>query len=357
MDIQILEVEFHNLEDDLIEKYLTFQEALHKASLRDEILRSREFRKRNMVVPPQKNSTRYRVIAIKDSLIVGSGFAGFVTREQETNKDVIRLDINIHPKYRQQGIASLILLKLLDFTEKHGKTKIDGGYYPIDSPHNEDWINKLGMKISITEKMSRLHRDKINWNWIKEQENHRKPNLEKYRVEGMSRVDYSKKILNDETFAQAMADYFTEVENLLPREEAEWNDEIITAKDLQINAEQTLKTKDNWNGYNFLLMDGSKIIAYSGTYYAMDPPIRDVDTGLTGVRKAYQRQGLATYLKILMVRHYVENHPKFEYIHTENAGSNDGMLSINYGLGFASVYEWKFIQGITESVRNYLNSK
>ncbi|MDH5403136.1 MAG: hypothetical protein OEZ01_11320 [Candidatus Heimdallarchaeota archaeon] len=85
---------------------------------------------------------------------------------------------------------------------------------------------------------------------------------------------------------------------------------------------------------SIFLYDGDKIIAFSGTYYSDDLPVRDVHTGITGVRKNYQRQGIATYLKIKTVNYYLQNHESFQYIATQNAGSNEGILKINYELGF-----------------------
>jgi RimJ/RimL family protein N-acetyltransferase len=70
-----------------------------------------------------------------------------------------------------------------------------------------------------------------------------------------------------------------------------------------------------------------------------------VGTGLTGVRKAYQRQGIATYLKIKILKYFMDNHPDFEHIYTENAASNEAMLGINTSLGFKPTYDWQMYQG------------
>jgi GNAT superfamily N-acetyltransferase len=262
------------------------------------------------------------------------------------------MDITVIPQYRRKGLATKLLTMLIDYAKMHEKTKIEGGFFPIDTEASGIWMDNLGMKHGFTEKVSRLYKNKINWEFIHAKKKKYQEKLSNYRFVRYSQEEWSTKILEDDDFAERMADFFTEVDNLLPREDAEWNDVIITANDLKLNAEKNLETRDIWESINYYAMDGEKIIAMSGTYYPNDPPLRDVGTGLTGVRKDYQRQGLATYLKILVTTYYVENFPEFEYIFTENAGSNEGMLHINYSLGYESLFTWNFYQGQIREVES-----
>jgi len=117
------------------------------------------------------------------------------------------------------------------------------------------------------------------------------------------------------------------------------NERVITKKDLKDRADRYFSVENHWDSMTFYLLDGEKVIALSETYFPNDLPLRDIGTGFTAVRKAYQRQGIATYLKIKVLQYYTENYPSFEYIQTENASSNEGMLGINLALGFHPYFE------------------
>ena len=159
----------------------------------------------------------------------------------------------------------------------------------------------------------------------------------------IDRKNWAEMILNDDELATEMADFITETVNLIPKEDMEANDFLETVETLRQSARQILKTP-TMNSINYYAFDGTTIIGMSGTFFPNDPPVRDVATGLTAVRKVYQRQGLASLMKIMIIQYFVDHHPEFEYISTENAQSNKGMLTINHNLGFEYVFSWEMWQ-------------
>ena len=343
MNYKYLEVKVHELEEPLLEEYLDFQEKYHtmECSYFDrepEILRSREFRRKNLKVPPRKNSTSLRIIVRGDSGIVGHGIASFTTTEVNTNSDFIWFDINVLSAYQQKGIGSTLYTKLLEFAKRHGKTKIGGSLYHNSHPYTPTWLEQMGFKLKMKEKISRIYKDEINWDFIKSKAG-LEEKLKKYTILQLSQEEYYVRTRDEEGFAAKMADFYTEVDNLLPMEDFELNERVITEKDMKDRADRYFSVENHWDSMTLYLLDGEKVIALSETYFPNDLPLRDIGTGFTAVRKAYQRQGIATYLKIKVLQYYTENYPSFEYIQTENASSNEGMLGINLALGFHPYFE------------------
>ena len=64
----------------------------------------------------------------------------------------------------------------------------------------------------------------------------------------------------------------------------------------------------------------------------------DLETGLTGVRRAYRRQGIALALKLRAIA-VAQDHGA-PTIKTWNATVNTGMLAINERLGFVRQPAW-----------------
>ncbi len=133
-------------------------------------------------------------------------------------------------------------------------------------------------------------------------------------------------------------DYYNAVEKLIPTEDLSINTPIFTILDLRSQSETRIKQRVG--NIRLFLYDGDQIIGSSGTYYTENKEIKAIGTGLTAVREDYHKQGIATYLKIKMILHFLDDFPHFTYIDTENAQSNQAMLAINKNLGFGKVYSW-----------------
>ena len=66
--------------------------------------------------------------------------------------------------------------------------------------------------------------------------------------------------------------------------------------------------------------------------------------------------GIATYLKLLMVKHYLD-FEEFQQLDTENNHVNVGMIKINEDIGFRQALTYICHEGSIESIKNYLQSK
>lgn len=85
-----------------------------------------------------------------------------------------------------------------------------------------------------------------------------------------------------------------------------------------------------------LALDGERMVGTSQLFYSPRP--RELRTGLTGVRRAYRRRGIATALKVQSLA--FAKGLGYERVVTDNAAVNEGMLAINRALGFKMNPTW-----------------
>ena len=100
-----------------------------------------------------------------------------------------------------------------------------------------------------------------------------------------------------------------------------------------------------WEGYEqpelfeagyFLAVDGEAYVGLSQLWYSPQPDM--LRTGLTGVRRAYRRRGLALALKVRSLAFAKQQ--GYRRVITDNESNNRGMLHINEELGFVKNPAW-----------------
>ncbi|NNJ12822.1 GNAT family N-acetyltransferase [Chloroflexales bacterium ZM16-3] len=89
-------------------------------------------------------------------------------------------------------------------------------------------------------------------------------------------------------------------------------------------------------GY-FVALDGADYVGSSALWKSQADP-SELYTGLTGVRRAYRRRGIALALKLRDIAYARERGVRV--IKTWNESNNRGMLSINVALGFVRQPAW-----------------
>jgi mycothiol synthase len=80
----------------------------------------------------------------------------------------------------------------------------------------------------------------------------------------------------------------------------------------------------------FVAVDDDQYVGESGLWLSPEP--RVLRTGLTGVRRAYRRRGIASALKVRALEFAMAQ--GYREVRTENESNNRGMLGINEQLGF-----------------------
>ncbi|MEI7646234.1 MAG: GNAT family N-acetyltransferase [Chloroflexales bacterium] len=127
-----------------------------------------------------------------------------------------------------------------------------------------------------------------------------------------------------------------------------WDLDVELTRDVPYPEPPTPITRqafDAWvfNNPNFLpegyvvARDGAHYVGSSALWDSKADP-RELYTGLTGVRRAYRRRGIALALKLRGIAYARQRGVKM--IKTWNAQNNRGMLNINAALGFVKQPAW-----------------
>jgi mycothiol synthase len=86
----------------------------------------------------------------------------------------------------------------------------------------------------------------------------------------------------------------------------------------------------------FLAFDGDELVGTSALWLAPEPDL--LRTGLTAVKRAYRRRGIAFALKIRGFQFAIAR--GYNRVQTDNESNNRGMLAINVELGFVKYPAW-----------------
>ncbi|MEE9163868.1 MAG: GNAT family N-acetyltransferase, partial [Thermoplasmata archaeon] len=140
---------------------------------------------------------------------------------------------------------------------------------------------------------------------------------------------------------------FTEVWNMMPRDNLDLGDEIFTPERRR-NDEDVL-AKVGATALTALTQEEDGVI--SGLTETGYFPEEDwmIHQWMTGVRRSYRGRGLGKWLKAAMLLRVREELPQVRVVVTSNAVSNASMLSINERLGFKLYREGMEVQiGLAE---------
>ncbi len=352
-ELEITKFSPHIESDEKLHRYVDFQEKIMQAYFPMDFCEPREIMLQGLRLPPSKTWKSIRFLVKEESRVIAEGQLGFLQLQNNSNPDLCNLWVSVDPEYTRKGIGKALLSILVEEAKIFGKTKFST-HLSTGTPEKAGLklMEKIGARKVLEEKQNRLYREDVNWEFI----NQNKPPLLKklggYRFEISSSKEHLHRIENDDAFAEERADFLTEVGNLVPRGDSDEEDEVITKEDLRKDVERSKNSP--WESIFIFAYDGDRMIGQTGVFHWKKNDFPYVGTGLTGVRKAYQGQGVAKLLKCMITEHIFNNYPSVKFIETENADSNAPMLSINERLGFKEAYRWMKYQGKISAIEAYL---
>lgn len=266
----------------------------------------------------------HRLLAEKDGQVVGVGQIGNSSWSYDPQKFGVGVDVL--PEFRQQGIGQALLEALHQSVADTAPTLLSA-HIREDQPESLAFLTKRGFVECMREWESRLRVNEADLAPFAEAR--KKPLEHGIRLTALDALIAEE---GEQAFVK-LHDLETECEVDVPRPEGE----VATPMEYEPWRAMLRKSIRFTPECQFIA------VAPSGQYVGISmlfPPKAGnyLDTGLTGVRRAWRRKGIALALKCLAVEYAkAKGVPE---IRTDNAQQNRAMLSINEALGFEKVPAW-----------------
>jgi len=261
--------------------------------------------------------------------------------EDDLNNGFAR--IHVLPEKRRRGLASLLAAPVLDALED-GKR----GSVITDTFDNAPWeaeLERLGMKKSFQSRLSRLLVADVDWDLMGAWVARASERAADYDVE---RVGFP----IEEELLSRWCDVRM-VMNTAPREGLDFEDYVMTPRKWRdIEAKESAKGMSLAACVAVHKPTGEWVGLSEITFNEAQP--EQAEQGDTGVHPDHRNMGLGRWLKATTIQGLVADHPEVERIDTDNAESNDAMLSINVEMGYREILQECAWQGDTKAIRENL---
>jgi len=276
---------------------------------------------------------RYACIAIRET-----------SPSYEGNKHFIQFDLALLDEYRRKGIGTMVLKQVYKYAKESNRTHIMSGSEEEDG---KAFLKAIGAQVALSGVENRLKLKDIDWEMV-----------EKWAKEGPERSPSSTlhfvESIPDEVI-ERYCEVFTETLNQQPLGDLEINDLIYTP---ELIRDRTARWKELGRTHmTFYTQEADGDI--SGLTEMIYVPEKEtfISQLLTGVQKKYRGRGLGKWLKAAMLLKTREKFPEVEVVVTDNATTNDPMLSINDRLGFKPYKESITAQLSIDALEEYLKNR
>lgn len=248
--------------------------------------------------------------------------------------------IAVHPDRRGRGYARLLAQPVFDHLEQGGRTRFET-WIKRDAPA-EKLAEKVGLRSVLSERRSRLIVAEVDMDLMRAWIDRASERARDYELIYM-RAPFPEESL------QKVCDMMF-IMNSAPLEEYEMEEEHIAPETWRDIEASVLQGQNQIHNFTAVHKPTGDFVGYTQIKtQGLQPDLAwQWDTG---VHPDHRNKGLGRWLKAAMLERIVAQHPELERIDTENAGSNEPMLNINFAMGFKPIHDANAWQGELATVR------
>ena len=262
----------------------------------------------------------------------------------EGNKHFVQFDMSILAPYRRRGIGTQALKQIYNYAIENNKSLLVSA---SDEEDGKNFLEIIGAQIALTGVENRLNLEEVDWEMILKWEKEGPERSPETKLRFFYSFPYD--------IIEQYSKIYTETLNQQPLGDLDISDIIYTPESLREIEKRRNELGRKHLTYITVEPDGE----ISGLTEMLYRPERDyiIEQLLTGVRDKYRGRGLGKWLKAVMLLRVKEEFPNVTIVKTDNATTNEPMLSINDRLGFKVHKEGITGQLTVESLAKYLESK
>ncbi len=250
--------------------------------------------------------------------------------------------VYVRPEARGKGYAKLLAQKIIEAAEAESRsvvvTDIAEGH-PATS-----LIQAIGLKSVMKTRMSRLRVEDVDRDLMRDWIQRASERASEYEI-----VLYESPMPDD--VAGKFAD-LTQIMNTAPMEDLEMEPFVMTKDEWQKREQAFVDAGETLLTYIAIHKPTGDYAGYTNVVYRSNQP-HEAHQHDTGVDPKHRNKGLGRWIKAAMILEFTERFPDVEWIDTDNAGSNEPMLNINYAMGFKTLMGWEVYQGPLDLVRDW----
>lgn len=278
----------------------------------------------------------------EDGEIVAVAVA-YMDRNEDLNNGFAR--IHVRPDRRRMGYARRLAGPMFDRLEEQGRKSVI-----TNVPDGVGWeakLDELGLKKSLGEKRSRLWMDDVDWDLMADWIAKASERATDYRLL------YVESPIPDKHLVQ-----WCEVQHVMhtaPIEDLDFEFETWSPDKWRDHERKMIEAGTRLVGHVAIHEPSGRFVGLSDIFLQKYQP-EIAWQGDTGVHPEHRNRGLGRWLKAATIEKIRDEHAYVDRIDTENAGSNEAMLSINVAMGYRPILLTNAWQGDVALVRERLGA-
>jgi GNAT superfamily N-acetyltransferase len=260
-----------------------------------------------------------RFVAVEDGRIVGVGGYGQNSGMYHPRK--FHLDVYVHPDKQEQGIGKRLYAQVVDALAAHDPIAIRSGARS-DHERGIRFLTDRGFVEEMREQESKLDTTTFDPTPFLDE-------VAKVEAQGIVIKTAAELLESDPDSKRKQHELHWAIAQDIPHSDTP----------TQVPFEEWIKRFDHPNYLaegNFIALDGDRYVGTSVLWKTLSTD--DLNTGATGVIREYRKRGIATALKVRALTFAKERGAPA--VRTWNEVNNNGMLGINFRLGFVRQPAW-----------------